>query len=359
MSDIYVLTPDLEMAGILEEFTSIIWRPSYADIGDFELYLSATAKAVQLLQKNRYVVRSQDVSEVDGLNTNKKHMIIKNIKLTTDVEDGDYLTVSGRELKYLMNQRVVWGQSIISDTVEYAIRRLIGSNAASAVEPTRVIPNMQFAEAKGYTETIELQIANKQLDEAIIELCNSYNYGWDIYITDGKLTVDVYKGVDRSYSQTERPYVVFSDDFNNLHDSTYELKSEDYANMALVGGEGEGLDRTYAYVNNDLEGLDRYEIFVDAKNISQNSGNENAISYDDYLIMLEEQGNEELAKRTLTEGFSGEIISDITFVYGVDFFLGDVITVKNKYGMTADARIISAIESEDEDGVKLIPQLNL
>lgn len=359
MSEIYVLTPELTLAGIIEDFISIIWRPAYSDIGDFEIYLSATPKAVELLQKNYYVVRSQDVSEVDGVKTYKKVMIIKNIELTTDVEDGDFLTVSGRELKYLLHQRVVWGQSIISDTVEYAIRRLIGSNAASAVEPTRVIPNMQFADAKGYTETIELQIANKQLDEAVIELCEGYNYGWDIYITDNKLTVDIYKGVDRSYNQTERPYVVFSEGFDNLHDSSYELKSEDYANMALVGGEGEEYERIYAYVNNDVSGLERYEIFVDAKSISQNLNSDNPISQSNYVVMLEEHGKEELAKKTITEGFSGEIISDLTYVYGVDFFLGDIVTVSNKYNMTKSVRVISAIESEDEDGIKLIPQLNL
>lgn len=360
MSEIYVLTPELTLAGIIEDFISIIWRPAYSDIGDFEIYLSATPKAVELLQKNYYVVRSQDVSEVDGVKTYKKVMIIKNIELTTDVEDGDFLTVSGRELKYLLHQRVVWGLSIIKDTVEYAIRRLIGSNAVSAVEPTRVIPNMQFAEPKGYTETIELQRSNKQLDEAVIELCESYGYGWDIYITDNKLTVDVYKGVDRSYNQTERPYVVFSEGFDNLHDSTYELKSEDYANMALVGGEGEEYERIYAYVNNDVAGLDRYEIFVDAKSVSQNlNSEEDALSTAEYIAVLEEHGKEELAKKTMTEGFSGEIISDLTYVYGVDFFLGDIVTVSNKYNMTRNVRIISAIESEDEDGVKLIPQLNL
>lgn len=359
MSDIYVLTPELNVVGVIEDYASLIWTTGYYDIGDFEIYMNATAKAVDLLQKNRYVVRSQDVSEVDGVKTYKKVMIIKNIELTTDVEDGDFLIVSGRELKYILHQRIVWRQKTINDTVEYAIRRLIGLNAVEPVEPTRVIPNMQFAEPKGYTETVELQIANEQLDTAIVELCKSNNYGWDIYITNNLLTVDIYKGVDRSHSQSERPYVVYGDDFDNLHNTSYELKSESYANMALIGGEGEEYERVYTQVNNDLAGLDRYEIFVDAKSISQNlNSEEDAISTSEYLVMLQERGNEELAKKTLTEGFSGQIVSDYTFVYGNDFFLGDVVTVKNKYGMTKDVRVLSVTESEDEDGVTLIPQFN-
>lgn len=360
MNDIYVLTPDLELAGIIDEYVSVIWRPSYAEIGDFEIYLGASKKAVDLLQKNRYVVRSSDISEVDGVATYKKVMIIKNIQLVTDVENGDFLTVTGRELKFLLHQRIVWGRRIMEDSVEYVLRRLIGSNAINPVEPARTIPNMQHAEPKDYGGSVSLQVANVPLDEAVIEICQTYGYGWDIYITDNKLTVDIYQGVDRSFKQTERPYVVFSDDFENLHNTSYELFSEEYANMTLVGGEGEEFERVYAYVNNDFSGLDRYEIFTDAKDISQNLDSEEDILSDgEYRALLEQRGRENLSTMTLTEGFSGEVISDLAYSYGVDFNLGDVVTVINKYGFQRDVRVLSAIEAEDESGIKLLPQFNM
>lgn len=360
MNNIYVLDQDLTLQGIIDEYVSIIWRPSYSEIGDFEIYLGATDKAINLLRRNWYVVRSSDITVKNGITTYKKVMQIKNIQLVTDVENGDFLTVTGRELKYILHQRIVWGQRIISDSVEYALRRLIGSNAVEPVEPTRVIPNMQFAEPKGYSEQIELQVSNKQLDEAVIEICKAYNYGWDIYITDNKFTVDIYKGVDRSYNQTERPYVVFGETFENLFKTEYLYESEAYANMTLIGGEGEGGDRIYAYVNNDLSGLERYETFTDARDISQNLDSEDeAISYEDYLLLLEERGMENLASLPVTEGFSGEVLSDVAFKYGVDFFLGDTVTVINKYGISKNVRVLSAIESEDETGTKLLPQFNV
>lgn len=359
MTNIYVLNQNFELQGIIDEYVSIIWRPAYYDIGDFEIYLGATDKAISLLRENWYVVRSSDISVKNGVTTYKKVMIIKNLQLITDVEKGDFYCVTGRELKFLLHQRIVWGQRIISDTVEYAIRRLIGSNAVEPVEPTRTIPNMQFAEPKGFTETIELQISNKQLDEAVIELCKTYGYGWDIYITDNKLTVEIYKGVDRSYNQTERPYVVFSDDFENISNSEYLYESESYANMTLVGGEGEGLDRIYAYVNNEVSGLERYETFTDARDISQNLDSEtDAISYEDYLLLLEDRGNEDLASKTVSEGFSGEVLG-VAFKYGIDYFMGDIVTVINKYGIQKNVRVLSAIESEGEDGVKLLPQFSM
>lgn len=356
---IHVLDSSFNLVGVVDNFVSAIWRPAYYDIGDFELYVSASPEVVALLQPDRYLVRDTDISVTGGVATYKKVMIIKNIQLKTDVENGDYLTVTGRELKWLLHQRIVWGRYLLRDTVEYALRRLIGANAVDPVEPTRVIPNMQHAEPKGYSGRIEVQISNKQLDEAVIELCKSYGYGWDIYITDNKLTVDIYKGVDRSYNQTERAYVVFSDSFDNLFETEYVYNSESYANMTLVGGEGEGDDRTYAYVNNDVSGLDRYEVFTDARDISQNLGNEEeALSYEEYLALLEERGRENLTGMTKTEGFTGEVL-DVSFKYGVDFDLGDIVTVINEYGISKDVRVLSVIESQDETGVKVIPHFNI
>ena len=355
---IHVLDHSFNLIDVVDDFVSVIWRPAYYDIGDFELYINASPEAVALLQKNRYLVRNTDISVTDGVATYKKVMVIKNIQLKTDTESGDFLIITGRELKWLLHQRIVWGRYIISDTVEYALRRLIGANAVNPVEPTRTIPNMQHAEPKGYSEHIEVQVSNKQLDEAVIEICKSYGYGWDVYITNNKLTVDIYKGVDRSYNQTERPYVVFSDSFDNLFETEYVFNSEAYANMTLIGGEGEGNDRIYAYVNNEVSGLERYEVFTDARDISQNLETDEAISYEEYLLLLEERGRENLAGMTITEGFTGSVL-DVTFKYGEDFGLGDIVTVINEYGISKDVRVLSVIESQDETGVKVIPHFNI
>ena len=360
MNDIYVLDQNLELQGVIDEYVSIIWRPAYYDIGDFEIYLDASDKAINLLQQNRYVVRSSDITVENGVATYKKVMIIKNIQLTTDIEKGDFLCVTGRELKFILHQRIVWGRYIINDTVEYALRRLIGRNAVEPVEPTRVIPNMQFATPKGYTDKLDIQISNRQLDEAVIELCKTYGYGWDIYITGNKLTVDIYKGIDRSYNQTDRPYVVFSESFDNLYDTEYVYESENYANMTLVGGEGEEYERIYAYVNNDVSGLDRYETFTDARDISQNLDSEDeVIGLEDYLLLLEGRGIEKLSENAIIESFGGDVISDMVFKYGQDFNLGDVVTVINKYGIQKNVRVLSAIESDGEDGEKLLPQFSV
>ena len=359
MNNIYVLNSELELQGIIDEYVSVIWRPSYSDIGDFEIYLGATDKAIRLLQKNNFVVRSSDITVENGIATYENVMIIKNTQLITDVEDGDFLCVTGRELKFLLHQRIVWSQTVLSGTAENAIRRLVNENAVNPADSKRIITKLSLGVSAGLTDTIEKQITGEYLDQAVKEICTTYNYGWDIFITNNRLVFVVYSGTDRSYEQTERPYVVFSDEFENLYNTDYQLFTEEYANTTLIGGEGEGLERAYTTVNNELSGLERYETFTDARDISSNKGSENEIDSATYLKLLEERGRENLATRAYTEGFSGEVLSDVAFKYGQDFFLGDMVTVINKYGIQKNVRVLSAIESEDESGVKLLPQFNI
>lgn len=47
--------------------------------------------------------------------------------------------------------------------------------------------------------------------------------------------------------------------------------SQNYRNVALVAGEGEGLDRKTIPVG-AAEGMERYELYVDARDVSSNEG---------------------------------------------------------------------------------------
>lgn len=357
---IHVLDQSFKLVGVIDSYISAIWRPAYYDVGDFELYVNASPETVQLLQKNRYVVRDTDI-DVDevGNVTYTKVMVIKNLTLATDAESGDYLTVTGRELKYLLHQRIVWEQTRMSSKVEYGIRRLVRENAIEPTDSRRVIPNLVLGAEAGLTKKMNKQVTGAYLDEAIAEICATYSYGWEMFIYNSTMVFIMYEGVNRSYSQSERPYVIFNDNFDNILNSEYQLQSEAYANTTLIGGEGEGKNRIYTAVGDEFTGLDRYETFTDGSGISQNVGTEDEIPLDEYLLQLQETGRENLAMLTITEGFSGEIISDGVFKYGEDFFIGDTVTVANKYGITKDVMVLSAIESDDENGTKLIPEFNI
>ena len=57
----------------------------------------------------------------------------------------------------------------------------------------------------------------------------------------------------------------------------------------------------------------------------------------------------------VTEAFSGDVDTIHTYVLERDFFLGDIVEVKNEYGIHAAPRIIEIIENSDENGTRTIP----
>lgn len=340
--ELNVFNKNLELIGIVDFYNSIIWTPRYNDVGDFELYLEATPDTINLLQKDNYIGRNDD----DML------CIIEKVQTVTDVENGQHLLVSGRDLKSLLSRRIVWEQTTVRGTVEAAIHQLINENIINPTIHERRINNFTLAETKGFSETIEMQITGKNLLETIVEICGSYEYGFKVTLNDEKQFVfSLYKGVDRSYQQSENPYVVFSPNFDNVKTVEYMTDKTEYKNTALVAGEGEGLDRKTVTVGGGSD-IDRYEIYVDARDVSTNEGE---ITIEDYNKLLSERGMENLTTLIMKESFSGDIEPSMNYEYKKDYFLGDIVQIENELGITMSSRITEIIECMDESGYSMVP----
>lgn len=346
--DIYVLNKELKIVGIVDSYISIIWTTRYFTYGDFELYISADKAMLELLKVGRYLVRDKDI-KIDGF---YNVMIIKNREIVTNAEEGDHLIVTGYDLKSIIHQRVIPEQTILSGEVETCIDSLIDDNIINSSINARNVNNLIIGNNTIIkTYTMKQQITGKNLGEATTDICKTYGYGYDVYIKDGNFIFYIYEGADRSYDQTQNPHVVISSKFDNLLSSDYQVNTDNFANVAVVAGEGEGTARKKVTVG-DTEGLDRFEVWVDSRNTSSNDGE---ITEEEYNQLLYEEGVETLSELQVTTSFTGEIDSTINYVFNRDFFLGDIIQVENDYGIKAKTRIIEVIESEDETGQQVIP----
>lgn len=351
--EIYVLNKDFSTAGLCEDYKSVIWNTQYFGMGEFELYLPVTPENIELLKRDSYLVRDKDISD-DGANvTYKNVMIIEKFHITRSLEDGDYLTVSGRSLKSLLARRIIWQQTILSGSVENAIRRVVTENAINPSISERKINRLILGQSKSFTQTIDRQVTGDNLAAFVEEVCKTYGIGWDIYIQNESFVFDLYEGTDRSYNQDINPYVEFSQEFDNLLTSEYQYDKTNYRNVALVAGEGEGINRRTATYG-DASDIDRYEIYVDSRNSSSNEGE---ITEDEYQILLIEEGREALneTENSIIENIEGEVEPNGNYLFGVDYFLGDIVEVINEDGIQTTPRIIEIIESEDENGSTTIP----
>lgn len=346
--DIYVLDGLNGPIGLIDAYQSIIWNMQYFSYSDFQLVTAANTVNLELLKVGNLLVRDADMNNGNYQNV----MLIESISVSFDSETGWMLTATGKGLKHLLSRRIVWNQVTTSDqTIEDTIRQVITDNVINPSNSDRQISNFILSNKKNFTDKADIQLFGENIAEWLENICTEYNYGWDIYIDSGNYVFELYRGTDRSYNQDVVPPVVFSPEYDNLYSSTYSHNLENYANAALVGGEGEGTEKKTTTIGS-ASGLDRYEGYIDGSGVSSNNG---IIFEDEYQKLLESYGNEQMAQYQKTETFEGEIEPNGMYKLNQDYFLGDVVQITNEKGISATPRITEIIYSEDANGTSIVP----
>lgn len=356
-----VLDTNFSDVGIVDAFESFIWTDRYQEAGDFEIYAPATAELIQLLKQGYYLWRAES----------KHLMIVENIRLTTDIEEGIYLTVSGESLESILRRRIVY-PTMIEGNLQNGIKQLLDENIINPENENRKISNFVFKESTDSNVTkheITLQYNGEGLYESICELCVAFDIGFRITLnSSNQFVFELYSGVDRSYDQDSRPFIEFSPDFENLSSTDYYESSVNYKNAALVAGEGEEPDRTYLEVEySDAVGLARREMLVDAASIrseyyeettdsnGETTSEKVTLTEEEYTALLQEEGELSLDETDVTETFEGIVDSSHQYVYGTDYSIGDIVQITNEFEMTAKSRITEIIFCHNMSGISITP----
>ena len=346
--DALILNQYFETVDIVDAFDSFIWVDRYLGHGDFELYMPMSSSVSAFFQQDNYI----------SLRSSDRLMIIEALDISTEIESGTNLIISGRSLESILERRIVWGQKILSGNFQNAIKTLLNENVINPAISSRKIPNFTFKPSTNPVITsleIEYQVIGENLYETIFTLCEMAEIGFRILpgTTGGSFIFELYSGVDRSYAQNSTPYVIFSPNFENLLSSNYYETKKTMKTAALIAGEGDWPDKTTVAVGGG-SGLNRREIFVEA-HIRSTDEEHNPIEPDIYLEMLEAKGLEELAKMKAVMSFEGEIDATRQFVYGKDFFIGDIVQVINEYGLESTARVSELIQIHNVEGESFFP----
>lgn len=335
---------------IADDYESLIWTDRYDSFGDFELYFGMRKELLDIYKEDYYLI-SDDSDYV---------MIIENVRTQTSVEEGNHLIVTGRSLESLLYRRIVWKQTILSGNVQNAIKRLITENITSPSISQRKISNFVFETSTDSAvtglSTSEIQFTGDTLYDAIQKICEAYDLGFKIILNSNyQFVFKLYYGVDRSYSQNARPYVVFSPAFENLINSDYYVSKELYSNITLVAGEGEGNDRVTVTVGNtSITGINRRELYTDARDLSSNVEG-GTLTPAQYQANLRARGAEKLKEVEILRAFDGQVESTQLYRYGEHFFMGDITELENEYGLETRVRVIGYIHSESKDSIEEYP----
>lgn len=359
--EVLVLDDKFTSVDTIDGFLSLIWNESYLGYGDFELYSPINDHILMVSD----LVRSQREKELDTyfwIKESEQVMIVEEIEMSTNAEDGARIMFSGRSLESILYRRIIWKQTQLNGNLQDMVWILLDENVMKPTDPDRKIPGFIFdwSADPAVTELrLEKQFTGDNLYEAVCEICELYNLGFRVRLTkDNKFAFNLYSGVDRSYDQLERPYVIFSPKYENLISSNFKEDSKDLRTVTLVSGEDEGNERRTQTVGGGV-GLARRELFTDARDIQSerynDDGEKEIVPDEEYFANLIQRGTEKLAEWQFLRIFEGEVTPFKPFVYGEDFYKGDIVQVETEYKIDQKMRIIQFVRSQDANGYSFYP----
>ena len=326
--ELYVYGVTRQLIGVVESFEYLRWTRRYSQCGADELKAIATPGNVALHTLG-HLLRKSDDEEVG---------IIEHLEMAQ--ADKETITVSGRFATSFLARRIIWGTETLGGDLSACALQLINNHLIAPIDTNRQIAWIAFT-SPFLGVTVNTQVSYKNLMDTITGLCDASDRGIKTAFdpSTGNLTVTLYVG---AASQA-----VFSREYENLTSQIYTQSAMDYANTALIGGEGEGMSRVLASIA-ETAGEARREVFVDAKDLRQGdfgAGYTSALLY---------RGQNRLSELSMAHSFDAEVNPHGNLRYKVDFDLGQIVTVlSKKWGVTLLARITEIEESYDASGQTL------
>lgn len=401
--ELLVLNKNFDIVGIIDQYESFNWTDRYNECGEFELTLLADKDSFDIIKTDYYLYFDQ---------SEKKYMIIEGLEIKTDYEKGNRLIVTGRSLESILDRRIIWDKTrfILQNNFQNSVLKLI-TNAflkadtrfGTAAATNRQIQDMVIAPVYDNDSGGPLALRMKMdaveywgenIYEILVDLCKSRNpeVGFKITRRPGrssdrpepaasdtsdKFVFELYIGKDRSSDNTAGlQSVIFSPYFENIRDTDYYESVKTFKTTCLIVGQDKTNDRgvvtstptTSVYrgkTSASYKGLYRREAFCDASNVPRTYRENNVEKeYDEkteYIPALREEGRKLMSEDSnrSVKTFEGEVDYRTTYIYGVDYFLGDIVDVADIFGHEIQARITEVTFSDDEEGFSITPTFSM
>ena len=344
-------TPAFVPLAVTYDAPSIQYVENFYTFGTFNFSIPAGAYNVGAFQKYLLV------------HINKEFWgIILSLDKNLD-DSGDMLMVSGLCVKGLTSARETMPRSFSEatpsgtagfdtaiGTTEYCIKHFVQSNFFTAASPTRTVPDLIIAPDLGRGLPNDRYMTRyDRLSTVIQELGEAAEIGYTITpnLATGTLVFDCLEGADRSAEQSTNPRMIFSVDRKNIAAMQYQNNDMNMRNLfyaTLSGSTFEDEAYTATYTRNDEplpSGIYRWEQHLDISATHPTPGQE----YDELkrLALIRAQSY------TTVEAFSA-VVLDTQQKYGVDYSVGDIVTVQNReWGVTMNTRL-TAMATNASDG---------
>ena len=329
-----------ECIGVIDSYKSFNFTKSFQDCGKWTLKGNFTPEARNLLQVGNLIYINPRVSG-----------IIETIDISTDEKGATYVA-SGKELKGILDYRIVWDTFAQQNGI-YEMARDIVLNNNKGNRKLFEVDTSKHIDSPSQSKQISYISLLKAVSE-IVKMGKSNAgslIGFDVVCESGKpFTFKLIEGADYT-ADSPHPYIL-SRDFDNVSSLGYAESSKSKANIVKVGGEGEGSERKFATAGNDsLSGLQRREIFKDARNTQSKftdaNGEQQTLTPEQYQALLQDEANS-LLKEEIEISVDAESI--VTSEQALDLLGSKVSLIDRAFGVRTDDYISEVNIIDEADG---------
>ncbi|WP_187387589.1 siphovirus ReqiPepy6 Gp37-like family protein [Weissella muntiaci] len=338
---------NFESAALFDSAISLTINWNYRNFDDFTLKVPLTKENIQLFKAENILLLKGQFFFID--------------RTIVEKDDDGFATVSGKSIAAKLDTRIIMNTySTDSRLVERVVADLIQQHAVNPSDEKRKLAYLTLSDnIDGIVgENIAYQKTYGDVLEEITTLMTTYDFGFKEvpvnYINPVQQIV-LFKGNDLSDT------IEFSKEFDNLTKESFENAVYDERDTAYVLGEGEGNDRKGVYIGTQLSGIERRELYVDARDlqhtVKNDDGSETELNDDQYTNALIQRGKDKLAERMPVLEVNGIVnLNSELFEFRKDYNVGDRVRISSTLFSMAKTAILSSVEEVwDSDGHTMTP----
>lgn len=309
----------LARLGRIEVWVSLYWDEPYNTLTESKLEVRPTQENLELLREGRWLKRSDS------------NVPMRICHRSNENQDAN-LVCTLFPATWIFSKRVST-ETVKDENAESAMRRLV-----AAMQPW---PRLELGGAVGFDTRYAAQTSGGSVLNYLTTIGAACDLGFRIVLSgknaDKKLVFEVFR-------PTADPNNRFSTKWGNLQGASWAFGDNDYCNVAVVQGAGEGANRATVTVGlTDAAGAERRELYVDARDVQPDEEKGETNQSADYLQRLMDRGTNKLLNQLRTGSIEISLDADLS--------PGDVaFCTLPELGYRATVRVADVITQSQSDG---------
>ena len=328
MKSIRIIDKNFNLVGEIDCFESFSHTRRFRGSGGFDLRVELNEYTREYFKKDNIIIFDKNKnltgivehSEVDGTGR------------------GDFFAVRGKTISGLLERRVIvpenaetWATA--EGKQETIIKHFVNKNCVNPTNTKRKIERLEIATDQRRGADDKWRSAYDVLEDKINEISEYSKMGYDVSLDLAKkrFLFDVYLGRDLTVDQSSEPPVIFSSKFGNILNRRYTESVMGTYNSVYAGTKEEKGKMVLNYGETET-GMARREAFLSVS--------------EETVDAIKKEADKFLEEMREIKTFELEVDPEKNFIYGVDYELGDTVTIQDtKLKITMNAQIIEVVES--------------